>query len=341
MKKLSTLSFGTSSPGEKVPKDGDSFFVQRPPRIVIMWDAFRLKRIATKGGMNSPPEHSSTERTIAFMDLISILGLLLTLALVIGGIITGGSPEAFVNLPSILIVVGGCAGAVVMSTPLSELKRIPATLKKVFGKTSHKDPVEVVNMMVHFVKKARTDGLLALEDEANALEDPFIRKSVQLVVDGTAPELVHSILDSEIDLLERRNNASRKVYDLLAELAPAFGMLGTLIGLIQMLRNLDDPDTLGPGMAVALITTFYGSFIANVCAIPISRKLAAQSEQEILNHELIVEGVLAIQAGENPRVVEEKLKVFLSPPDRERMERELQGGNRPSERTGAAQSAPA
>ncbi len=275
------------------------------------------------------------------MDLISIVGLLLTLALVIGGIITGGAPEAFINLPSILIVVGGCTGAVVMATPVEELRRVPATLKKVFGKEKQENAVDVVRTMVGFVKKARTDGLLALEDEANALEDPFIRKSVQLVVDGTAPDLVRSILESEIDLLERRNASARRLFDLFGELAPAFGMLGTLIGLIQMLRNLDDPDALGPGMAVALITTFYGSFIANVVAIPISRKLAARSEREILNHELVVEGVLSIQAGENPRVVEEKLKVFLPAQDREKMEKEIQGGQRGTGTAGEAQRAPA
>lgn len=275
------------------------------------------------------------------MDLICIAGLLITLCLVIGGIITGGSPEAFVNFPSILITVGGTLGAIIVATPVEELKRVPISLKKAFSKESQSDSVEVVNTMVSFVKKARSDGLLALEEEANALEDPFIRKSIQLVVDGTAPDLVRSILDSEIDLMERRNAASRKIFDLVAELAPAFGMLGTLIGLIQMLRNLDDPDALGPGMAVALLTTFYGSFIANVVAIPISRKLAAKSAQEILRYELIVEGVLSIQAGENPRVVEEKLKIFLPLSERNKLESKNNGRGSATETAPSGREVPA
>jgi chemotaxis protein MotA len=258
------------------------------------------------------------------MDLMCIAGLLITLCLVIGGIVTGGAPEAFINFPSILITVGGTVGTIIMATPVAELKKVPASFRKVFSKGSGNDSVGVVKKLVLFSRKARSDGLLALEEEANSLPNPFIRKSIQLVVDGTAPELVRSILDSEIDLLERRNAVSRKVFDLASELAPAFGMLGTLIGLIQMLRNLDDPGALGPGMAVALLTTFYGSFIANVIAIPMSRKLASQSAREILHHELIVEGVLSIQAGENPRVVEEKLKVFLPLDERDKLEEQNQ-----------------
>lgn len=275
------------------------------------------------------------------MDLICIAGLLITLCLVIGGIITGGSPEAFINFPSILITVGGTMGAIIMATPVADMKKVPTSLKKAFFKEPQSESIEVVRTLVHFVKKARSDGLLALEEEANALEDPFIRKSIQLVVDGTAPDLVRSILDSEIDLLERRNAASRKIFDLASELAPAFGMLGTLIGLIQMLRNLDDPDALGPGMAVALLTTFYGSFIANVVAIPISRKLAAKSAQEILRYELIVEGVLSIQAGENPRVVEEKLKIFLPLNERDRLEEQNQGKGPATDQAGSRREVPA
>jgi len=170
--------------------------------------------------------------------------------------------------------------------------------------------------MVNLSRKARSEGLLALEDMVKDIKNDFIRKSTQLVIDGTAPEVVQSILDAEIDLLERREYASRRIFDLLGELAPAFGMLGTLIGLIQMLRNLDTPEALGPGMALALLTTLYGSMIANAFAIPISKKIAVQTANRVSYMELIVEGVLAIQAGENPRLVEEKLSVFLPPEER-------------------------
>jgi chemotaxis protein MotA len=176
-----------------------------------------------------------------------------------------------------------------------------------------------MDIMVNLSRKSRSEGLLALEEEVRKIDNDFIRKSTQLVIDGTAPELVKSILDSEIDLLEQREMSSKRTLDLLAELAPAFGMLGTLIGLIQMLRHLDTPEALGPGMAIALITTFYGSFVANAFAIPVSRKLARQTEEKVTAMELIVEGVLSIQAGENPRLVEEKLKVFLPPEDREKL----------------------
>jgi chemotaxis protein MotA len=162
--------------------------------------------------------------------------------------------------------------------------------------------------------------LLALEEDASQLDDEFMRKSIQLVVDGTDPELVKSILDTEIGLLEERHSANKSYLDSMGELGPAYGMLGTLIGLIQMLGNLDDPSALGPGMAVALVTTFYGSVMANMISIPLSKKLAQNSSREILCRELMVEGILSIQAGENPRIVEEKLKVFLQPKMRKQLD---------------------
>lgn len=245
------------------------------------------------------------------MDILAFASLMATVALVVGSIILGGSPGAFFNLPSILIVIGGTLGAIGFSTPRNELFSIPGTLKKVFAAEENMDISHVITIMMSMAKKARTEGLLALEEEVGGIDDVFIRKSAQLVIDGTPPELVKSIMEAEIDLSERRFDSSRKVFDLMAELAPAFGMMGTLIGLIQMLRNLDTPEALGPGMAVALITTFYGTFIANVFAIPVSKKLVTRKENAVTGMEVVVEGILSIQAGENPRLVEEKLKVFL------------------------------
>jgi chemotaxis protein MotA len=176
-----------------------------------------------------------------------------------------------------------------------------------------------MKMIMSMARKARSEGLLALEEEVARIDDLFIRKSAQLVIDGTPPELVKSIMEAEIYMLERRMDMSKKPFDLIGELAPAFGMLGTLIGLIQMLRNLDTPEALGPGMALALITTFYGSFIANTFAIPVARKLEARKIETVTSMEIAVEGILSIQAGENPRLIEEKLKVFLSSEDLERL----------------------
>ncbi len=264
------------------------------------------------------------------MDLATVIGLSLAIILVIGGIIAGGDPGAFVDFKSMLITGGGTLGAVIMATSVEQLKMLHKIIRRGFFASSP-DMIGLVQTLVSFAEKARREGLLALEEDATQLEDVFISKSIQLVVDGTDPELVKAILDTEIGLLEERHAEGKKMLDLMGEIAPAFGMLGTLVGLIMMLKNLDDPDALGPGMAVALITTFYGSFIANVFAIPLSKKLASRTKEEILSRELIVEGVLSIQAGENPRIVEEKLKVFLPPKLREDLEEQKRGGKEEAE----------
>ncbi|HDQ92597.1 MAG TPA: motility protein A [Synergistetes bacterium] len=252
------------------------------------------------------------------MDILAVGSLIATFGLVIGAIIITGSPGAFISLPSMLITIGGSFGAVALSASSEELKNIPYSLKKAFMKQKIQNLPEARDVMVDLSRKARSEGLLALEEMVKDVKDDFIRKSTQLVIDGTSPEVVQSILDTEIDLLERRELSSRRVFDLLGELAPAFGMLGTLIGLIQMLRNLDTPEALGPGMALALLTTLYGSMIANAFAIPVSKKIAVQTSSRVSFMEIVVEGVLSIQAGENPRLVEEKLGVFLPPEERVR-----------------------
>lgn len=269
------------------------------------------------------------------MDLFAVLSLSATVAVVVGAIVLGGSPGAFINIPSVLITIGGTLGAVAVATPVEEIKKLPQTLRLAFSRKKEQDLLPIMRSMIELARKARAEGLLALEEEVNRIEDTFIRKSTQLVIDGTPPELVQSIMEAEIALQEEQGAASRRIFDLMAELAPAFGMLGTLIGLIQMLRHLDSPEALGPGMAVALITTLYGSFIANVFAIPVSRKLANQTAEKVKFMEVIVEGILAIQAGENPRIVEEKLKVFLPPEKRQ----SLRGTGKPAKGEGKASSA--
>jgi chemotaxis protein MotA len=245
--------------------------------------------------------------------------LSLSVIVVVAGMVLGGDIMAFVDIPSIFIVLGGTFGATMVANPIERSKMAGTILKRAFI-SEQIDLIGLIQTLVSFAEKARREGLLALEEDAGQLDDEFMRKSIQLVVDGTDPELVKSILDTDIGLLEERHAANKGFFDSIAELGPAFGMLGTLIGLIQMLGNLNDPSALGPGMAVALVTTFYGSILANMFAIPLGKKLIQCSNSEVLARELMVEGILSIQAGENPRIVEEKLKVFLPPKMRKRLE---------------------
>jgi chemotaxis protein MotA len=172
--------------------------------------------------------------------------------------------------------------------------------------------------MVDLAEKARREGLLALEDSVNRTEDEFLKRGIQLIVDGTDPELVRDILETDLTYIEDRHKIGKSMYDAMTAYAPAFGMIGTLIGLVQMLRTLDKPSTIGPAMSVALITTFYGAVIANLITGPIANKLALKSGAEIRLREMMLEGILSIQSGENPRIVEEKLMGFLAPKDRMR-----------------------
>lgn len=255
------------------------------------------------------------------MDLTSLLGFLATWILVVASMASGGNIGAYFDVPSLMITIGGAIGATIISNPGARLKTIGGCLKNVFF-NQQIDLVGMVQMIVSFAEKARREGLLALEADIAEVDSDFMRKAMQLVVDGTDPELVRAILDTEIGNFEDRHSANKAVFDHLTEFAPSFGMIGTLIGLIAMLGNLQDVSALGPGMAVALITTMYGSMMANMFGSPVSKKLAAKSAAEVKSMELMVEGILAIQAGENPRIVEEKLKVYLPPAMREAFNQE-------------------
>ncbi|MGM0370611.1 MAG: motility protein A [Bacillota bacterium] len=255
------------------------------------------------------------------MDFASIIGLILGTALVIFGMFLQGKLVIFASLTSALIVLGGTFGAIILAYSFEQLKNAGSALKVVFT-TQQDEASEVISVLVSFAEKARREGLLALEEEANQLEDQFLQKGIQLVVDGTDPKLVKNILETELDFLSERHSINQSVYGKGAELAPAFGMIGTLIGLIGMLSKLEDPSSLGSGMATALITTFYGALLSNLVFLPITEKLRTKSEGEILVKEIIIEGILSIQAGENPRIVEEKLKAFLPPSTRSEVEEE-------------------
>ena len=249
------------------------------------------------------------------MDFTTIGGILVGIILIIIAISETGSITTFWHPPALMITLGGTLAGTLINYPLRQIIRVIKVLQNAFRKELI-EPAELIEIIANYADKARREGLLSLEDESEELEDDFFRKGIQLVVDGSEPELVKSILETELGFLEDRHKSGQSIFLTMGALAPAFGMVGTLIGLINMLRDLDSPEAIGPNMAVALVTTFYGMLYANLICIPVAGKLAIRSEQEILLKELTIEGVLSIQAGENPRVITEKLQAFLAPQDR-------------------------
>lgn len=246
------------------------------------------------------------------MNISGLLGLLGALGLMFYGMIgNGDSIKNFVDIASISITVGGTLATLFFCFPLSIVAKAPKLLAMVFVPPKFK-PKEQIERVVEYAKIARSKGLLALEDSANSCPDPFMKSSLMLIVDANDAEKVKNMLDDAISFTEERHGQARAFYERGAALAPAFGMLGTLVGLINMLASLDaNPDNLGSGMATALITTFYGSILANVIFTPIASRLKALHEEEMLCMNIIVEGVLAIQSGANPRNIEEKLEFML------------------------------
>jgi len=269
------------------------------------------------------------------LDRASVIGIVSGFALLIWAMLMGGSLRLFWDVPSILITLGGTVTATLMSYPWGTFLDVLKIAKNAFFSKATPLP-ETINTIVRFADKARREGLLALDEDADALEDPFLQKGIRLVVDGTTSELVRSILETELAFLAQRHKQGQSVFETMGVFAPAFGMLGTLIGLIQMLVTLDKPESIGPGMAVALVTTFYGSVLANLCFLPIANKLKQRSAEEVFIKEAIIEGVLSIQAGDNPRIVQEKLKSFLRPKEREMVtmpsrHREVAGSESPAD----------
>lgn len=246
------------------------------------------------------------------MDIGTIVGIIGGIVIFLWAIFMGGSLSAFINIPSAMIVLGGVIAATLVNYPLQKVLDVMKILRVVFIE-KELEAEDLIQTIVNLAETARREGLLALEDAAYQLEDPFLKKGVLLIVDGTDPDLVRNILETELSFLEERHGESQGIFEAMGAYAPAFGMIGTIIGLINMLRDLDDPSTIGPGMAVALITTFYGSVLANLIFLPIAGKLEVRSKEEILLKEVMIEGMLSIQAGENPRIIEEKLKAFLPP----------------------------
>lgn len=242
----------------------------------------------------------------------AVLGLVSGIILVVWSIQLGGNLGSFWDFPSVMITLGGSFSALVISFPMKDLMKVPKILKLLVNKPEQ-DRVKLISVFSEMARKARRDGLLALEDDLQGMEDEFLTSGLQMVVDGIDPDVIQEIMTLKMETTERRHRMGQSIFSKWGELAPAFGMIGTLIGLIVMLADLQDSSAIASGMAVALITTFYGSFLSNLIFIPIASNLAAQTNEEMVSKEMAIEGILEIQAGTNPRILEEKLMTYLSP----------------------------
>ncbi len=256
------------------------------------------------------------------MDLGTIIGVILGVAMVVMAIVSnGGNVFAYINVPSIFMVVGGSFAAILVANPMSRVLGVMRYINIVL-----RVPVieyeRIISSLVNFSEKARREGLLALEDDLEEVEDEFMRKGIQLVVDGTDPDIIKSVLYNDLNQLQERHSVGVKLFDDWGKIAPAFGMIGTLAGLIAMLANLEDTSSIGPNMSLALITTMYGALFANLILIPIKSKLEDRDMDETLLREIMIEGILSIQSGDNPRILEEKLISFLPPVRREAVRQE-------------------
>ncbi|MCH5254345.1 MAG: motility protein A [Lachnospiraceae bacterium] len=265
------------------------------------------------------------------MDLASVIGLVLCFILVVFGIVFDkNSGVVFANLlnfadvPSVLITFGGSFSCILASYTMSDYFAGLKSMGLVF-KTTQMNLSEIIQKIIDLSNVARKEGLLSLEEAAGEIDDPFLQKGILLVVDGTDPELVRAIMETELVSVEGRHKSKIGFWEDLGAMGPAWGMIGTLIGLVNMLKTLDDPSSIGPNMAVALLTTLYGSLLANWICAPVAGKLKSKNADEMMVKEIEIEGLLSIQAGENPRVIEEKLKSFLAPRDRKGAE-EVEGG---------------
>ena len=257
------------------------------------------------------------------MDIATIIGIIAAFTSLMVGI--GSNISFMIDVPSVIIVVDGTIACLLIANPLPEVISVVGIYKNaIFNNATV--PSELIEKIVGFAETARREGILALEQAVEEAGDPFLSQGVRLAVDGTEPDLINDILETELQFIEERHKAGQDMIANMADSAPAFGMIGTLIGLVIMLKNMDDPAAIGPGMAIALLTTMYGAIIANILLGPIAKKLKSISSKELLSKRMIIEGIMAIQSGDNPRIVEHKLSVFLSPKFRPAGEDEDSGG---------------
>lgn len=249
------------------------------------------------------------------MDIATVLGILSAFGLVLAAIFMGGGLSLFIDLPSVMIVIGGTLGATMINYPLRDILGVFKVVKNAFFDKNVSNS-EIIRMFIGFAIKSRREGILSLDSEIRNVNGEFFKKGIQLTVDGMEPEEIRDILETEIDFIRSRHNLGAEIFMTMGSYAPALGMIGTLIGLVQMLQAMNDPGKIGPAMAVALLTTFYGSIIANFICIPIAGKLRTRSKEELLTKEMMIQGIISLSNGDNPRILEEKLKAFIPVNDR-------------------------
>ena len=250
------------------------------------------------------------------MDKATLIGLILGIVLVVGSIMLGGELTPFFDVPSLMITVGGSIAATLINFPMAKVLTVFGVVRKCFM-VSLPSPQEVIEQFKGFATISRREGLLALESQVETIKDTFLKRGMEQVVGGSTKEELMSSLETEISFIEQRHQTGKKIVDGIAAAAPAFGMIGTLIGLVQMLRSLDDPSQIGGGMAVALLTTLYGAVIANMFCIPLAGKLESRSQEELMIRQLMLSGLTSLVEGNAPRALEQRLLAYVSPKLRE------------------------
>lgn len=254
------------------------------------------------------------------MDIATVIGLISGTALLLWAIMGKSDLGTFMDGGSLLIVCGGSLAAALISFPMENILAVAKVVRNCFLSRA-RNPRELISEMVKYAEIARRDGILALENVTADIEDTFLVSGIQMAVDGTDPDLIETVMMNDLEAVEERHNDGKALFENIGKFAPAFGMIGTLIGLVIMLKFMDDPSKIGPAMAVALLTTLYGALLANLFALPMAEKLGIRSREEVLLKMIVIKGVMAIQSGDNPRIVEQKLKTFL--PNRSRHAAEL------------------
>lgn len=253
------------------------------------------------------------------MDIATVIGLIFGFGMIVGGfVLEGGNPMGLVQLTAGMIVFGGTIGALLISFPLGVLLKSPKGIMKTIFSKPH-DPSEMITLFTRLAEKARREGLLSLEEEEASLDSAFIKKGVGLVVDGTDPELITAILEIEISAMEKRHGEAQAILEAAGGYSPTMGIIGTVMGLVTVLAHLDEPEKLGGGVAVAFVATLYGVTFANLVYLPLASKLKGLTHEEVMVRRMMLEGILSVQAGENPRVVQEKLLGFLPPAQRAKL----------------------
>src|SRR5690625_3484219 len=247
-------------------------------------------------------------------DILTPIGITLGFIMIAMAIVSNAGSSglaSFFDVASIFIVVGGLIASLLINFKMKQIKLARTVIKESFYQHDQRLS-KLIALFIRLSERARREGILALENELEEVDDPFIRKGILLAVDGIEPEVIHDIMNAEITAMEDRHYRGRALIEKAAEYAPAWGMIGTLVGLVMMLNSLEDPATLGPSMAVALLTTLYGTVLANLVFTPMASKLESKTEEEVFIKQVIIEGVIGVQSGQNPRILEEKLSAFLS-----------------------------